>query len=105
LIKIYVVSDSSYGVANIKMIQNITKKRNIVTIPFGNDAPEIFELLPPVTKIFVPTPPPDVTPRPRPNPAPKPPEPILDPNLIWFNVYGQVIKLNENCQKLSCCYR
>ena len=94
----YVVSDSSYGVANIKMIQNITKKRNIVTIPFGNDAPEIFELLPPVTKIFVPTPPPDVTPRPRPNPAPKPPEPILDPNLIWFNVYGQVIKLNENCR-------
>lgn len=97
----YVVSDSSYGVANIKMIQNITKKRNIVTIPFGNDAPEIFELLPPVTKIFVPTPPPDVTPRPRPNPnpAPKPPELILDPNLIWFNIYVQPYDQPTACSK------
>jgi hypothetical protein len=101
----YVVSDSSYGVANIKMIQNITKKRNIVTIPFGNDAPEIFELLPPVTKIFIPDPPPEpVIPIPpirrpqRPVTPPINPPPELDPDLIWFNIYAGVTKLNENCR-------
>lgn len=100
----YVVSDSSYGVANIKMIQNITKKRNIVTIPFGNDAPEIFELLPPVTKIFIPDPPPKpVIPIPpirrpeRPVTPPINPPPELDPDLIWFNIYAEVLRLNQNC--------
>jgi len=74
----YVISDSSYGVGTVKMIQNITKKRNIISIPFGNDAPEILEVLPPVTKIFVPEVPRIPT---IPIPPPPPPPKIIIPTI------------------------
>jgi len=102
----YVISDSSYGVGTVKMIQNITKKRNIISIPFGNDAPEILEVLPPVTKIFVPEVPRIPTiPIPPPPPPPKiiiPTTPVeppaqLDTDLIWFDVYARLYDLNPLC--------
>ena len=91
----YVISDSNYGVGTIKMVQNITKKRNIISIPFGTNDPAIVEVSKPIVIIDIPTPPvgpigpkppmpppPDLIP-----PDPLPPPPTLDPVLIWFNIY------------------
>ena len=102
----YVISDSNYGVGTVKMVQNITKKRNIISIPFGTNDPEIVEISPPVLKIFTPTPLPPVRPNPIPPPTPPPtiiippvvpPDPELEPDLIWFNIYAGVLQLNQNC--------
>ena len=101
----YAISDSSYGVGSIKMIQNISKKRNIISIPFGTNDPQIVETAPPVLGIWTPTtttqtivnrgplipPPPAISFIP---PTPQPP--TLDPNLIWFNVYAQMYDINSS---------
>ena len=102
----YVISDSNYGVGTIKMVQNITKKRNIISIPFGTNDPEIVEISPPILKIFTPTPLPPVRPNPIPPPTPPPtiiippvvtPPPELNPKLIWFNIYVRLYDLNPLC--------
>ena len=98
----YVISDSNYGVGTIKMVQNITKKRNIISIPFGTNDPVIGEVSKPIVIIDIPTPP--VGPGPKPPPTPPiiippvvPPTPELDPVLIWFNIYAGVLRINQNC--------
>jgi hypothetical protein len=102
----YAISDSSYGVGSIKMIQNISKKRNIISIPFGTNDPQIVETAPPVLGIWTPTIVAPTIPRqPIPPPAPPvititpptPPPPTLDPNLIWFNIYVRLYDLNPLC--------
>jgi hypothetical protein len=93
----YVISDSNYGVGTVKMVQSITKKRNIISIPFGTNDPAIVEVSPPVELIFIPTPVSPVRPNPIPPPTPPPiiivppliVPPKLDPVLIWFNIYVQ----------------
>lgn len=95
----YVISDSNYGVGTIKMVQSITKKRNAISVPETND-PAIVEVSPPVPPIDVPGPP--IPPiiivvPPGPNPNPEPPAPELDPSLIWFNIYAEVLKLDQTC--------
>ena len=100
----YVISDSNYGVGTIKMVQNITKKRNIISIPFGTNDPEIVEISPPVLKIFTPTPLPPVRPNPIPPPTPPPKivvPPTFDPNLIWFNIYANIPIFKEECKSNS----
>lgn len=98
----YVISDSNYGVGTIKMVQSITKKRNAISVPETND-PAIVEVSPPVPPIDVPGPPIPpiiivVPPGPiPPNPNPEPPAPELDPSLIWFNIYAEVLKLDQTC--------
>ena len=105
----YVISDSNYGVGTIKMVQNITKKRNIISIPFGTDDPAIVEVSKPIVIIDIPTPGPG--PKPPPTPPPTiiipiippvippviPPPPTLEPNLIWFNIYVKLYDLNQAC--------
>ena len=102
----YVISDSSYGVGTIKMIQNITRKRNTISIPFGTNDPQIVQASPPVLGIFTPTPVTPVKPKnPIPPPTPPPtilippvqPPPELEPDLIWFNIYVQLYDLNPAC--------
>lgn len=101
----YVISDSSYGVGTIKMIQNITRKRNTISIPFGTNDPEIVKISQPPTNIDIPTPvtpvnpkapveiPPELV-----QPAnPLPPAPELDPTLIWFNIYVQPYAVPNAC--------
>lgn len=90
----YAISDSSYGVGSIKMIQNISKKRNIISIPFGTNDPAIVEVSKPIINISIPTPPVGQTnPKPPMPPPPElvqpiiPPAPELAPDLIWFNIY------------------
>jgi len=100
----YVISDSNYGVGTIKMVQNITKKRNIISIPFGTNDPAIGEVSKPIVIIDIPTPP--VGPGPKPPmppppdlipPDPLPPDPELDPKLIWFNVYATIYDISPEC--------
>lgn len=102
----YAISDSSYGVGSIKMIQNISKKRNIINIPFGTNDPQIVETAPPVLGIWTPTIVAPTIPRQPISPPtppviiitpPTPPPPTLDPDLIWFNVYAQIYDLNNQC--------
>lgn len=102
----YVISDSSYGVGTVKMIQNITRKRNTISIPFGANDPQIVQASPPVLGIFTPTPVTPVKPKnPIPPPTPPPtilippvqPPPELEPDLIWFNIYAGVLQINQNC--------
>jgi hypothetical protein len=101
----YVISDSNYGVGTVKMVQSITKKRNIISIPFGTNDPAIVEVSLPVESIYVPpTIVPPVTPPRRPNPIPPPTPPTiiiippeLKPDLIWFNIYVQPYDLPNAC--------
>ena len=103
----YVISDSNYGVGTIKMVQNITKKRNIISIPFGTDAPAIVEVSKPIVIIDIPTPPVGPGPKPPMLPPPElvqpidplPPAPELDPDLIWFNIYVQPYDHKDQCSK------
>ena len=105
----YVISDSNYGVGTIKMVQNITKKRNIISIPFGTDAPAIVEVSKPIVIIDIPTPP--VGPKPPKPPMPPPPElvppdplpppPTLDPVLIWFNIYVEPYDQYYHCSNIT----
>lgn len=106
----YAISDSSYGVGSIKMIQNISKKRNIISIPFGTNDPQIVETAPPVLGIWTPTiVAPTIPKQPIPPPTPPvititpptPPPPTLNPNLIWFNIYAKLYDLNEQCSTIS----
>jgi len=102
----YAISDSSYGVGSIKMIQNISKKRNIISIPFGTNDPQIVETAPPVLGIWTPTivaptipkkPLPPAPPAPIITIPPTPTPPELDPALIWFNIYAEVLRLDKDC--------
>ena len=100
----YAISDSSYGVGSIKMIQNISKKRNIISIPFGTNDPAIVEVSKPIINISIPTPPVGQTnPKPPMPPPPElvqpiiPPAPELAPDLIWFNIYVTPYDLPNAC--------
>ena len=99
----YVISDSNYGVGTIKMVQSITKKRNTISVSETND-PAIVEVSPPGVKIDIFDP--SVGPVPPKPPMPPPPElvqpiippaPELKPDLIWFNIYAEVLKLDQTC--------
>jgi len=102
----YVISDSNYGVGTVKMVQSITKKRNIISIPFGTNDPAIVEVSLPVESVYVPpTIVPPVTPPRRPNPIPPPtpppiiiiPPPGLNPKLIWFKFFAGVTVFSDQC--------
>jgi len=106
----YAISDSSYGVGSIKMIQNISKKRNIVSIPFGTNDPEIVQTAPPVLGIWTPTivsptvpkkPLPPAPPAPIITIPPTPTPPELDADLIWFKFFAKVDYFSEVCGKLG----